>query len=231
MNGIAVRTIRRADAGAIGRLEQLGVATVHEAQGRKGLLASYMRPIYRPAHIVGSAVTCEMAPGDNWMLHVAVEQCRKGDILVATPTSPCEDGYFGELIATQLRAHGVLGLILEAGCRDVAELTTMKFPVWSKAVFAQGTVKETVGNVNLPIVCAGQLINPGDLIVADDDGVVVVRRREAADVLNLSREREEKEAKSRTRYLRGELSLDVNNMRAKLAERGLKYSDAPPDEN
>jgi 4-hydroxy-4-methyl-2-oxoglutarate aldolase len=161
------------------------------------------------------------------MLHVAVEQCQKGDILVVAPSSPCEDGYFGELIATQLHVRGVKGLILEAGCRDVAELTKMQFPVWSKEVFAQGTVKETVGDVNTPIVCAGQLINPGDLIVADDDGVVVVRRKEAADVLRLSREREDKEAKSRERYLRGELSLDVNNMRSKLAERGLKYSDEP----
>ena len=171
-----------------------------------------------------------MAPGDNWMLHVAVEQCRKGDILVASPTSPCEDGYFGELIGTQLQTRGVAGLILEAGCRDVAELTKMGFPVWSRAVFAQGTVKETVGNVNMPLVCAGQLINPGDLIVADDDGVVVVRRKEAAGVLNMSREREEKEAKSRVRYLRGELSLDVANMRGRLVEKGLTYVDTPPED-
>ena len=228
---VVVTNPPRIDREVAQRFPAYGVATVHEAQGRKGLLASHLRPIYRPAKIAGPAVTCEMAPGDNWMLHVAVEQCRKGDVLVAAPTSPCEDGYFGELIATQLHARGVVGLILEAGCRDIAELTAMKFPVWSKAVFAQGTVKETLGNVNLPIVCGGQLINPGDLIVADDDGVVVVRRREAANVLNMSREREDKEAKSRVRYARGELSLDVNNMRAKLAERGLKYSDAPPDEH
>ena len=227
---IVVRNIRRTDPSVTEGYAGIGVATVHEAQGRKGLLASYMRPIYRPCHIAGTAVTCEMAPGDNWMLHVAVEQCQKGDILVAAPTSPCEDGYFGELIATQLQTRGVLGLILEAGCRDVSELTKMQFPVWSKAVFAQGTVKETIGNVNVPIVCAGQLINPGDLIVADDDGVVVVRRKEAADVLRMSREREEKEAKSRQRYLKGELSMDVNNMRAKLAERGLQWVDHAPED-
>jgi 4-hydroxy-4-methyl-2-oxoglutarate aldolase len=227
---VVVRNIRRVDPAVVGGYSGIGVATVHEAQGRKGLLASYMRPIYRPCHIVGAAVTCEMAPGDNWMLHVAVEQCQKGDILVAAPTSPCEDGYFGELIATQLQTRGVAGLILEAGCRDVAELTKMGFPVWSRAVFAQGTVKETVGNVNMPVVCAGQLINPGDLIVADDDGVVVVRRKDAANILSLSREREEKEAKSRQRYLRGELSLDVANMRGRLAERGLTYVDTAPED-
>jgi 4-hydroxy-4-methyl-2-oxoglutarate aldolase len=227
---VVVRNIRRVDPAVVEGFAGIGVATVHEAQGRKGLLASYMRPIYRPCHIVGTAVTCDMAPGDNWMLHVAVEQCRKGDILVAAPTSLCEDGYFGELIATQLQTRGVAGLILEAGCRDVSELTKMGFPVWSRAVFAQGTVKETIGNVNLPVVCAGQLINPADLIVADDDGVVVVRRKDAANILQLSREREEKEAKSRQRYLKGELSLDVNSMRAKLAEKGLKYLDNLPED-
>ena len=227
---IVVRNIRRVDPAVVEGYSGIGVATVHEAQGRKGLLASYMRAIYRPCHIAGTAVTCEMAPGDNWMLHVAVEQCKKGDILVAAPTSPCEDGYFGELIGTQLQTRGVAGLILEGGCRDVAELTKMGFPVWSRAVFAQGTVKETIGNVNMPVVCAGQLINPGDLIVADDDGVVVVRRKEAANILSLSREREEKEAKSRERYLRGELSLDVANMRGRLVEKGLKYVDTAPED-
>jgi 4-hydroxy-4-methyl-2-oxoglutarate aldolase len=227
---VVVRNIRRVDPAVVEGYSGIGVATVHEAQGRKGLLASYMRPIYRPCHVAGTAVTCEIAPGDNWMLHVAVEQCQEGDILVAAPTSPCEDGYFGELIATQLQTRGVKALILEAGCRDVAELTKMQFPVWSRAVFAQGTVKETIGNVNVPIVCAGQLITPGDLIVADDDGIVVVRRKEAAEILQASREREEKEARSRVRYQKGELSLDVNNMRAKLAERGLKYLDYPPED-
>ena len=227
---VVVRNIRRVDQQVVEGYAGIGVATIHEAQGRKGLLASYMRPIYRPCHIAGPAVTCEMAPGDNWMLHVAVEQCREGDILVAAPTSPCEDGYFGELIATQLKARGVAGLILEAGCRDTAELTKMGFPVWSRTVFSQGTVKETLGNVNLPLVCAGQLVNPGDLIVADDDGVVVVRRRQASDVLNASREREDKEAKSRIRYARGELSLDVNNMRGKLLEKGLKFIDTAPED-
>jgi len=227
---VVVRNIRRVDPAVVEGYAGIGTATVHEAQGRKGLLAPYLRPVYRPCHIAGAAVTCELAPGDNWTLHVVIEQCRKGDIVVAAPTSPCEDGYFGELLATQFRAHGIVGLVIEAGCRDAVEITKMGFPVWSRAICAQGTVKETVGNVNLPLVCAGQLINPGDLIVADDDGVVVVRRKEADNVLNLSREREEKESKSRARYARGELSLDVNNMRPRLAERGLKYLDTPPED-
>jgi 4-hydroxy-4-methyl-2-oxoglutarate aldolase len=185
-----------------------------------------MRPIWKRAHIAGPAVTVEVPPCDNWMIHVAVEQCKPGDVLVVAPTSYSDAGYFGELIACSLQAHGVAGLILDAGCRDVREIEDMKFPVWSKAIFAQGTVKETLGNVNIPVVCAGQTIYPGDLIVADDDGVVVVRRDEVKPVMDASNAREAKEAQSRKRLKAGEYGLDINKMREKLAERGLVYVDS-----
>ncbi len=229
MNGTVVRNIHRAEAGAIAALERLGVSTVHEAQGRTGLMLPYMRPLWRGARVAGSALTVLCHPGDNWMIHVALEVVKPGDVMVVACSSENADGAFGDLLATSLKARGGKGIVLDMGCRDAAEITALQLPVWSRAISARGTVKGTLGSVNFPVVCGGIHVRPGDVIVADDDGVVCVPRADAAKVVKAGEEREKKEAVNRERLQKGELSLDIYGMRKDLEAKGLKYVDGPLD--
>jgi 4-hydroxy-4-methyl-2-oxoglutarate aldolase len=224
--GIVVKQIERADSALIAQFARAGVATVHEAQQRQGLLNVRIRPIQQGVAIAGSAVTVLVSPGDNWMFHVAVEQCQPGDVLLVAPTSDCHDGFFGDLLATSLKARGVVALVGDIGIRDSQTLREMGFPVWSRAVFAQGTVKATLGSVNVPILCAGQLIYPGDIVVADDDGVVIVPRADANNVAEATQQRVTNEESKRVRLAAGELGLDIYQMRGALAEKGLRYVES-----
>lgn len=227
--GIVVTHIERVENDLLSRFAEYGVATVHEAQGRQGLLDVRIRPIQQGRSVAGSAVTVLVTPGDNWMFHVAVEQCRPGDVLLVAPTSDCHDGFFGDLLATSLWARGVTALVGDIGIRDSQTLREMGFPVWSKAVWAQGTVKETLGSVNVPIVCAGQIVYPGDVVIADDDGVVIVPRARAQAVADSAQKRIDLEEEKRLRLSRGELGLDIYQMREKLAKKGLRYVNSLDD--